>query len=677
MFKFHHREPTAALVLVFVLSIPSIPASAHEEQESSVEETVVYGRAKQQLGTARSASEGFVGATDLQLVPFYRVGELAESVPGLIATQHSGTGKANQFYLRGFNLDHGTDFSGYVDDIPVNTPSHGHGQGYLDLNFLIPELVASANYTKGPYHAEVGDFATAGNVRFSSLTKLERNQFKLSLGENGHRRALLLGSKPLLEGNFIAALEVTRYSGPWQLDEDLRQEKAHLGLDVPIGNTSAQFRFYAYSGDWMATDQIPDRAIRSGLIDIDGTLDTDLGGTTDRFSLSAKFSSHNWALNLYAVDYDFSLTSNFTYFLDDPINGDEFTQVDDRRVYGSDFQWNTNSWLAWGISARIDDVQEVGLFNSVGGVKVTTVRLDELDVLALGVWVQTQFQFANQWRAEFGLRGDYHSWDVDAQRAANSGGGRDRQLSPKFNLAYLVSPALELYASAGRGFHSNDVRGAEISVDPATGESADTVPVLSASQGAEIGFRYENGDRFNLSAAAFVVGLDSELLFVGDAGNTEALGRSRREGIELNTFWQISNWLSMNFSYTWVDAKLRDDVDDAIPNALDETASLGINAAWPNGLFASVRARHLGESALIEDDSVRAPTSTLVNMSLGYTTNTFEYRLDLFNALNSDDFDISYFYASRLPGEAAPGIEDVHFRPLEPRNVRFSVSYSW
>jgi len=654
-----------------------MPVIAHEGIDDRVEEVVVYGRAEQQLGVATSASEGVVGAADLKLVPFYRVGELAESVPGLVATQHSGTGKANQFYLRGFNLDHGTDFAGYVDGVPINKPSHGHGQGYLDLNFLIPEVVSSANYTKGPYHAENGDFATAGTVRFSSIRKLDRNQAKVSYGENGHRRALVLGSTTLLEGNLIGAIDVTRYSGPWQLDEDLRQEKVYVGWDVPVGDLQAQFRIQTYNGEWRATDQIPDRAVRSGLIDIDGLIDPDLGGETDRYSFSAKLLSHRWSLQTYVVDYDFSLISNFTYFLEDPVNGDEFVQVDDRRVFGGDFEWDAGTWLTWGLSARYDDVQEVGLFNSVGGTPINTVRSDELDILSLGAWAQAQFQFDEKWRAEFGLRGDYQRWRVDAQRVLNSGSGRDRQLSPKLNLAYLLNPAVEIYVSAGRGYHSNDVRGAEITVDPVTEEAADTVPVLSVSEGGELGVRYENGDRFNLSAAAFFVELDSELLFVGDAGNTEALGRSRREGIELNTFWQINSWLSMNASYTWVDAKLEDEIDDAIPNAIDQTASIGFNAAWPNGTFASIRARHLGESALVEDDSVRAPTSTLVNMSVGYKTDNLEYRLDLFNALDSDDFDISYFFASRLPGEAAAGVEDVHFRPLEPRNVRFSVSYLW
>ena len=260
-----------------------------------------------------------------------------------------------------------------------------------------------------------------------------------------------------------------------------------------------------------------------------------------------------------------------------------------------------------------------------------------------------------------------------------SGRTSDRLLSPKLTLAYRFNDRLESYINWGRGFHSNDVRGATITVDPRTGAPADRVDALVRSDGAEVGLRYESGRRFNVTLAAFRLELDSELVFVGDAGTTEPNDATERSGVELATFWPASDWLAVNAAYTVTDAEFRQDQGGGqdIPGAVGTTLSLGVTGAWKNGLYASARLRYLGDAPLIEDGSVRRDDSLLVNAGVGYRLHNLEFRVDVFNLLDSDDDDVAYYYASRLPGEATDGIEDVHFHPLEPRIVRASVTALW
>ena len=308
-----------------------------------------------------------------------------------------------------------------------------------------------------------------------------------------------------------------------------------------------------------------------------------------------------------------------------------------------------------------------------------TVRQDAVEEWSLGAFVEAEWALTEQLRAALGLRADYYDWDVDALRDANSGSGDDYLLSPKFKLAYRLTDGFEAYLNYGRGMHSNDVRGTTIRIDPATEDPVDSVEALVSSEGAEVGVRFESGKKFNATLVAFWLELDSELVFVGDAGGTEANDGSQRFGLEATAFWQANDWLAINATYTHTDAEFRNVPGQLnhIPGAIESNFSLGLNAAWSNGLSASLRLRHLGEAPLVEDNSVRADTSTLVNVGAAYRHDRFEWRLDVFNALDSDDYDISYYYASRLPGEAVEGVEDIHFHPLEPRTVRASVKLLW
>lgn len=674
-----------AIVLLATCLGPAVVV-AHEEQSEYIQELIVYGRAQQLIGSAQAASEGTVGFDDITLPSLMRVGELVEAVPGMVATQHSGTGKANQYFLRGFNLDHGTDFSVFANGVPVNLRTHGHGQGYLDLNFLIPELVATTSYRKGPYSAEVGDFSSAGTVSFNFYDRLEENIVSFAAGEHDYYRTLIAGSLDTTGGILTGALDATVYSGPWDLDEDLEQIKAYVAHAGHLGAAESRIAFSAYTGEWNSSDQVPERAVANGTIGSLGFIDPDLGGSTDRFELSGSLYFDEFSAMAYIVDYDFELYSNFTYLLGNPVDGDEFEQVDDRTTYGArvdgERELSNRAWLdklRWGADVRFDDIGEVGLFNTVSRQRTGVVRQDSVDELSLSAYSELMFDINPSLRASLGLRADYFDWDVNALRDANSGSGDEIEFSPKLQMAYLLSDQAEIYANWGRGLHSNDVRGVTLSVDPISGEPAEAADPVARSNGAELGLRLEGGDKLNATITAFWLELDSELLFVGDAGTTEINDGTERIGVELSTFWQATEWLAANFAYTYTDAEFQSDQGPGkeIPGAIETNAVLGLTAAWENGAFGSLRVRYLGDAPLVEDGSVESDDSLLVNAGFGYRWDDIEFRLDAFNLLDADDNDISYFFASRLEGEPPGGVEDVHSRRSEPRSVRASIAWHW
>lgn len=662
------------------------PVSAHQDEQLITEEVVVYGRSLESIGIAQSASEGQVGYDDIALLPKLRVGELVEVVPGLVATQHSGTGKANQYFVRGFNLDHGTDFAVKVDGVPVNLRTHAHGQGYLDLNFIIPELVELANFSKGPYHAERGDFSTAAAVDFQYYDQLDESIISASVGENGFRRALFAGSARFGNESVITlALDTTRYDGPWVLEEDLRQNKAHLSVKSNLLGAAAKLRVDYYDGEWTATDQLPQRAVEQGLVDRLGFIDPDLGGDSHRLAVSTSLDWDNWSASVYFVDYGLNLFSNFTYFLNDPINGDEFEQEDQRQVYGAnvngeiEFDAFGTSVLRWGGEFRYDNIGSIGLFQTTGQTRRETTSLDAVDQWSVGSFVEYERAVSENFRIVAGLRGDYIDFAVDSRIGLGSATGGDAQISPKLALLYQPLEQLELYLNWGQGFHSNDVRGvANLAGDP------DPADLFARSDGAEFGIRIEPSRRFNASLVGFWLELDSELVFAGDSAATEVARGTRRLGLESALFWQATSWLAVNASYAYTDARFLgagdgegDGEGNEIPNAVPSTFSLGFNATLREGLTATARLRYLDEAPLIENGSIESESSVLVNAGVAWRRRAFEWRVDLFNVLNSRDPDISYFFASRLPGEPAEGVDDVHAHPVEPRTARASLSYRW
>jgi outer membrane receptor protein involved in Fe transport len=646
------------------------------------DDIIVYGRALEQIGIASSASQGTIGYNDFEERPVSRVGELAENVPGLIATQHSGTGKANQYFLRGFNLDHGTDLAGFVDGAPVNMRSHGHGQGYLDLNFLIPELVERIDYRKGPYSVENGDFSAAGSLAFTTKSKLSAPLAEVIIGSFGYKRALLAGSGTLGTGTILAALDATITNGPWVLDENLEKYNGLLKYSQGSESDGWSLGISGYTARWTATDQVPERAIASGLIDRFGNIDNTLNNRSSRFAINFQRKTPNSEIAAYAIRSRLLLTSNFTYLLDDPVNGDQFQQRDQRAVYGGSvrrlFALSEGLKARLGIEGRYDDIGKLGLYRSTGGVQREVVREDKVDEYSGAAFGEIEWALAPRFRVIAGLRGDVIGYRVKSDVAVNSGKGSDAILAPKIALAWKPLDALELYANYGESFHSNDVRGATITVDPASGAPADRVPVISRARGGEVGARVESGT-VTASAVAYYLELGSELVFVGDAGTTEPSDGSRRYGGEFSLFWKPLTWLTIDGTAALTNARFRDVPAGLrrIPGSVSRVLAGGVHAELGSGLSASARVRHFGAAPLIEDGSVFSDPTTLVNFGGYYTRGAFRIGVDVLNAFNAKDADITYFYGSRLPGEGADGVEDRHIHPVEPRQVRVTLRASF
>lgn len=660
----------------------------NEERFTVEEEIEVRQRADDLLGVASSATEGVIGRADLARRPVLRQGELLETVPGVIITQHSGSGKANQYFLRGFNLDHGTDFRVEVNGVPVNNPSHGHGQGYTDLNFMIPELVDTIRFHKGPYFADSGDFSAAGAVEMDYVRTLDQPLIQLTGGSFDYGRGLIAGCQEVGGGDLLAALEVTHYDGPWSRPDD--SERFSGVLRYSLGDFLRGFSITAmgYDNTWDSTDQIPRRAVDSGQIGLFDSLDHDLGGASSRYSLSAELHRANersftqW--QGYLLRYDLELFSNFTYFLDDPVNGDEFRQLDERTVAGFklDHHWHSD-WggrgteNSAGIEIRQDHIDN-GLFRTAGRQLLSTTREDTIEQLGVGAYIQNRIRWSDKVRTTFGLRSDAYYADVESNLAANSGSADDWLLSPKLSVAFGPWNQTEFYVNAGYGFHSNDARGATIRVDPSTREPVEAVAPLVRAKGLDVGLRTSLLPGLDTSLTAFVLELESELVFVGDAGGTEASRPSRRRGIEWTNFYRARPWLSIDLDVAWSHARFTDNdpAGNHVPGALEQVVAAGISVDGLGNYFGSLRLRHFSAAPLIEDNSVRSGTSTLVNGRLGYRfDNGLSLALEVFNLLDERNDDITYFYPSRLPGEPAGGIEDIHFHPMEKTSVRLVMSW--
>lgn len=690
---FSVRAPARlALLSLFTGSALSLSAQTAAAPPTTLESVVVLGRAATLLGTAPAASQGSVGYVELDARPFLRRGELLEVIPGVVITQHSGGGKANQYFLRGFNLDHGTDFSLSVDGLPVNLRSHAHGQGYADLNFIIPEFVQSIDYTKGPFAADVGDFSSAGAARFSLFKTLPRNFATLEAGENNYAR-FVVGATHLDAPRTNAAattvgFEGTHEDGPWTLPEHLRRYSAFVRRTW----TAPHDRDYAltalgYRARWTSTDQIPLRAIESGTVARFGHLDPTDGGETDRASLSFDWTARRpdsvTRLNAYALYYRLNLFSNFTYFLDDPLDGDQFNQRDRRGVFGLNLDHTSHltalgrpTVLTTGLQLRHDLIGELALRHTAQRTLLGVIRADEVHEASAGAFTQATTRWSERVRTHFGLRADAYHFDVTSDTPPNSGRRTAALLSPKFGLAFTVAPKTELYLNAGLGFHSNDARGTTIRVDPADGTTpVDRVDPLVRSRGFETGLRTSFLPGLVSTVSLWSLDLASELVFVGDAGGTEPSGATRRHGLEFANFYQATPWLAFDADLSFSHGRYREAAPaDRIANSIATVVTAGLVAGQATGPVASVRLRYFGTQPLIEDNSATAPASTTVNARFGWRTRRWEFAVALLNAFNRRNDDIAYFYTARLKGEPADGVDDTHVHPAEPRIVRLSVT---
>lgn len=552
---------------------------------------VVFGRGEAKIGVAHAASEGTVAGADLLVRPLLRVSELLEAVPGMVAAQHSGSGKANQYFLRGFNLDHGSDFTTYIDGVQMNLCTHGHGQGYLDLNGLIPEIVAREDFRKGPYRADGGDFALAGAAYMTTIDGYVRPWLSLEGGSYGYRRLAAGGTIDGIGGGKLTLVgQAKAYDGPWQEPERLRHGSAFAKYIAPAGAGTIETSLNVYHAKWRPTEQIPERIIGSETCpDVFCSPDPTARGRTTRLVGNIAVRQADWRANLYGQFYDWAMTSNPTYAEPDGTSA-QIRQFDRRWIVGGrgEKRWTVSPALALsvGTEGRYDHIGSVGVYRTRERSFLFSLGRYHVEEASAALYGEATWQPIAGLRLIGGLRGDYYHYAVrarnDAAALAGTGKGHDAILSPKASVAYSVTPHLELYGNWGRGFHSNDVRGA-VNVDT-------PVPVLVRGDGKEVGARWQLSD-FTFTATYWWLDVASELRFVGDSNAVEPTGASKRRGYELVAFWRPLKWLAIDGKHTASHSRYAN--GDRIPNAFENAASAGI-ALVLDPWEASLRMRILG-----------------------------------------------------------------------------------
>lgn len=691
-----HRPPQAfgrtlaALLPPALLVLHTAPAIGQSAAATAGEKTLgavtVQTSRTSQLGEAATANTGVVTQEQLDARTVYRPGELLEVVPGLVVSQHSGEGKANQFYLRGFNLDHGTDLRTTIDGMPVNQRSHGHGQGWTDLNFLIPELADLLDYRKGPFYAAEGDFSSAGAVSISYANTLKQGIASISLGQDGYRRTLLADSPKIGNGNLLYALELFKNDGPFVVGDNFQKVNGVLRYSEGTASQGFNVTAMAYNSNrYHATDQIPKRAVDAGTLGRFDAIDQTDGGKVSRYSVSGSWhqvtDTTATRVNAYAIRNQLDLYSNFTYFLDDPVNGDQFNQKDKRVVSGVNASHTWSSKLfgsesenTIGLQLQNDNIRN-GLYNTVAQQRLATTRQDHIAESSVGLYIENTTRWAEKFRTVAGLRTDAYRFKVTSDNIANSGKTTDNITSPKLNLIFGPWARTEFFAGLGRGFHSNDARGTTITVDPKSGDPVDRVPGLVRARGAELGVRSEFIPGLQTALSFYRLDFDSELVFVGDAGNTEAGRPSRRTGFEFSNYYKPTRWLTVDADLAFAKARFRgtDPVGNRVPGSVEGVASVALAVDKLGPWFGALQLRYFGPRPLLEDNSVRSQKTATLNSRIGYRISpTLKVELEGFNLTNAKSSSIDYFYASRLPGEGSP-VDDIHFHPIESRSFRLTL----
>lgn len=636
------------------------------------------------LGIADSASQGVVTPEKLSERAYLRTGEILETVPGLLISQHSGEGKANQYYLRGFDLDHGTDISATVAGLPVNMPTHAHGQGYSDLNFLIPELVRDIQYEKGTYFAQEGDFSAAGAVHIDYVHALDRPLAQVELGADGYRRFLAAGSVKVGQGDLLAAMEVFHNDGPWVNPDNYQKFNGVLRYSWVGASDSFEVTAMSYSGRWNSSDQVAQRAIDQSLISRFGEIDPTDGGASHRNSLTAAWQHAEQGaqtrVEAYVSSYALNLISNFTYFLNDPVNGDQFEQVDHRIVSGlrASQRWSSELFghrmdNELGLQVRNDTILGLDLYHTKARQVLSTGLEDRVTQTSEAFYWENKIQWAPTFRTVFGVREDLYQFNVRSNTPQNGGLSNADLASPKVSFVFGPWRDTEFYLSGGYGFHSNDARGTTITVDPKTGTPQDRVTPLVRAKGFEAGVRTSIIPAWQSTLSFWRLDIESELTFAGDDGTTSPSRPSRRQGIEWNNEIHLTDRLSFNadLAYSTAVYFAYDPVGDHIPQSIAGVGVAGVAWRPVEGLQLSVLDRYFGPRYLIEDGSIRSKSANQVQAQARWAVSrNLTLTFDVFNLFNTQATDIDYFYTSRLPGEPVSGVEDVHLHPVAPREWR-------
>jgi opacity protein-like surface antigen len=696
-------KPAAARVAEPRPSPPVVAAAPKSEVE----------RAEEKFdATEKASSEKFTTGKEIMAVPFTRPGEALETaLPGLMVTQHSGEGKANQYQLRGFQLDHGTDLAITLDGMPLNMPTHGHGQGYADTNFLIPELFSYVIGKKGPYFADEGDFATAGAVHIQYKEELPGGLFSATAGSFDYGRLLGVNSDKVAGGALLSAVELGILNGPWTVPDAMHKINGVLRWSQGTDENGFSVTAMAYANHWHASNQIPERAVTEGVISLWGNIDPTDRGDTTRFSLSTRWSeadanSHS-RIEAYAIHTTLDLFNNFDYYLTQPIIGDQFRQFDRRTILGLKAEHGWNYEFAGfpmetriGLQSRYDDIR-VGLQDTYQTMAYNALTNDQVAEGNVGVWTDTTVHW-NPWlRTTTGIRGDFFAATIgDYQNALaaptnmpfgtlgalpiwtrpwNSGHKAAAMDSPK--LAIVLGPweKTEFFIDAGEGFHSTDARGTVTTLNPPDGSPAATIPLLVKARGAEVGARTKYIEGLDSTISLWWLNIDSESQFDGDTGTTLFGRPSRRYGVEFTNHYSFNDWLHFDGDLALSHARSRgwdapqsvawaqlvtpqtigyftylgNAPGNYIPEAPPIVASVAVELGKNTGWFGGLKYRFKGAYPLTEDGYFRAPATGTLNMRVGYKwENGLKFQLDGFNILNSRSDQITYAYGSLLPTDA-------------------------
>jgi outer membrane cobalamin receptor len=673
-------------------------------------EVVVEGRQDSMVGIADSATEGTTGAAQLSDRPILRSGEILETVPGVIVTQHAGGGKANQYFLRGFNLDHGTDFAIFLDDMPLNLPSHAHGEGYSDMNTVIPEFVQRVNYEKGPYYADVGNFGSAGAAHLEFYKTLPQDFVTVEGGMYGYERLVFGASQKLSSGNLLYGGEAYHDDGPWVHPDDYWKFNGILTYSQGDEVNGFSVTARGYHGEWNSSDQI---AASFGATNFFGAINPTDGGNSQRYSLQAEWHRHDenseTKIMAYGFYYDLDLFSDFTYFLTDTNKGDQFEQQDKRWVAGLDArhrifsQWfgrdveNTfglqvrNDWINNGLYQTDNRVRVDKLDSATGTILPAVTEADDFTDTQVGFYVENKIQWAEKFRSVAALRGDLDYFDVTCLSNPTNSGTADTFLpSPKLSLIFGPWAKTELFVQGGFSFHSNDGRGATQTVEPVSADNpyggpTAKIPALIQTKGAEIGARTLAVPHLQSTVSLWYLHSDSELEQDGDTGGTVASkSPSNRYGVEWANYYTLTKHVALDFDAADSIARFTSiDADDAapgspggnhVPEAVGLVISSGITLHDFQGFSASLRLRYFGPRDLTSDGLYRSSETLLLNAEAGYQINkTWRISAEFLNLLDRRDHDIDYAYESRVTPTDQPSFQSV-FHPVEPFQVRVSLT---
>ncbi len=640
--------------------------------------------------TAASAFD--IRHRDLSLRPRVRPGDILSVVPGLFAVQHAGGGKANQYFLRGFDADHGTDVALFVDGVPINLPSHGHGQGWLDVHFLIPEVVLALSASKGPYQARYGDFATAGAVEIRLADHVHESTLLAQAGSFGSARTVFVVSPELGDDwSTVIAGEASTSNGPFRNPERFRKVNVFGRATRHLGLGSLSVTWMSYSGGWNASGQVPLRAVGKipELPDAFGTIDPTEGGSTQRHQLSVSYGyrrdDDEARALLYAIRYQFELFSNFTFFANDADNGDQIAQTDGRTVAGAHWFYRRTrramgmSFVSTvGFQARHDAIENT--LHATASRKILGTSVDSgVSQTSVGVYAEEDVKLLPWLRAIAGVRFDRYDVAVRdrlerSDGPQTSGVAGTMLASPKLTVVLSPAPVLDLFLNYGRGFHSNDARGAVRRMDPAS----PTVTLLAVAVGYEAGARLRLFDRVDLGAAVFRLDLESETVWVGDEGTTEARGPTRRIGAELEARVKLTKWLFADADATFTRATFVQNAGNgnAVALAPTRTFSGGIGFKHPKGTFGGLRVRAIAARPATEDRALVADGWTVFDATLGHRFGWFELAADVRNVLNTRWREVQFANESRLRTEPAP-VRDIHFTPGWPFTLLVRATAYW